>query len=289
MKQIVSLLVVAALCVVSFDAQAADKKKAKKKKKPAAPKIYPTGYTDTPYLPGQKWRVHDDSRPRPPVVTSGGKFSDGAMAPSDAVVLFDGTDLKKWEKSRGGGDPGWKIENGYMEVVGGTGSIQTKEKFGDMQVHVEFATPGKIEMASQGRGNSGVYFNGMYEVQILDSYKNKSYADGQAGALYGQKPPRFNAARGPGKWQTYDIIFEVPRWDEEQRLIKKAHVTVIHNGVVLHHRQPLIGTTGHKRVGNYNRVHEPEVFIQLQDHRNPTRFRNIWVRPLGDYDALDKK
>jgi hypothetical protein len=286
MKQILSLLIVAALVGISLDSQAADKNK---KKKAAAPKSHPTGYNDTPFIPGQKWRVHDDARVRPPVIKAGQTFSDGAGAPSDATVLFDGRNLKKWVNSKDDSAPKWKIENGYMEVVGGSGSIKTKEKFGDVQLHLEFATPVKVDGASQGRGNSGVYFNGMYEVQILDSYQNKSYADGQVGALYGQKPPRFNAARGPGEWQTYDIVFEGPRWDAEKRLIKKAHVTVIHNGVVLHNRQPLIGTTGHKRVGNYNRVHDPEVFIQLQDHRNPTRFRNIWVRSLGEYDALDKK
>lgn len=281
MKKPILLLTV--LLVGGLSADAAAKKKSKK----PGPKVHATGYTDTPFIPGQKWRVHDDARPRPPVIEPGARFSDMAPAPSDAVVLFDGTDLSKFEGSKGG-PAKWKIENGYMEVAPKSGSIQTKQRFADFQLHLEFATPGKVEGNSQGRGNSGVLVNGKYEVQILDSYKNKSYADGQAGALYGQRPPRFNASRAPGKWQTYDIIFESPRWDKDGRLTKKAYVTVIHNGVVLHHRQAYLGNTPHKRVGNYNNPHDPEMFIQLQDHNNPMRFRNIWIRGIGEYDALDK-
>jgi hypothetical protein len=277
-------LITGAIC-----ASAAEKKKGKAQKPaPAAEaKAHATGYTDTPYIPGQKWRVHDDARPRPPVVKPGARFSDMAPPPADAVVLFDGTDLSKWQVSNGDAAK-WKIESGYMEVAPKSGSIRTKDLFADFQLHLEFATPAKVESNSQGRGNSGVLMNGIYEVQILESYENKSYADGQAGALYGQRPPRFNAARPPGEWQTYDIIFESPRWDAEGRVVKKAYVTVIHNGVVLHHRQEYLGNTPHKRVGNYNKPHAPEMFIQLQDHNNPTRFRNIWVRSIGEYDALDK-
>jgi len=242
------------------------------------------GYSDTPIVPGTRWHVHDGKRPQPRVVTSG----SGAAAPSDATVLFDGKDLAKWESSRGG-DAKWKVENGYMEAVKGTGAIRTKQKFPDFQLHLEFATPAHVEGNSQGRGNSGVLINGMYEVQVLDSYNNPTYPDGQAGAIYGQTPPLVNASRPPGEWQSYDIIFESPRWSQDQ-LAKKGNVTVIHNGVVLHHRREFLGATDgvggvkHKALAAYIKPHTPDVFIELQDHNNPIRFRNLWIRALGEYD-----
>ncbi|HAV65389.1 MAG TPA: DUF1080 domain-containing protein [Verrucomicrobiales bacterium] len=241
------------------------------------------GYKDTPIIPGTEWHVHDGDRPQPRVVTPGGSFSQGAKPPSDATVLFDGTNLDQWAVGANKPAP-WKIENGYMEVVPKSGSIRTKERFADFQLHLEFATPGKVEGNSQGRGNSGVLFNGIYEVQVLDSYQNPTYPDGQAGALYGQTPPLANASKPPGEWQSYDIIFESPRWDADGKLVKKAAVTVIHNGVILHHRKELAGNTPHRQNGNYSKPHDPEVFIQLQDHNNPTRFRNIWLRSIGEYD-----
>lgn len=241
------------------------------------------GYTTTPMIPGTPWHVHDGDRPQPRMVTPGESFSHSAKPPSDAKVLFDGKDLSQWEKSGGGAAP-WKIENGYMEVAPKSGSIQTKEKFADFQLHLEFATPAKVEGNGQGRGNSGVLMNGIYEVQVLDSYNNPTYPDGQTGAFYGQIPPLVNASKAPGEWQSYDILFESPRWDASGNLTKKAAVTVIHNGVVLHHRRELTGTTPHQNNGNYNRPHAPEMFIQLQDHNNPMRFRNIWVRSIGEYD-----
>lgn len=241
------------------------------------------GYKDTPIVPGTSYHVHDGDRPQPPIVKPGGRFSHGAPAPADAIVLFDGTDLSHWIGS-GGKAPGWKVENGYMEVAPKSGSIRTKDKFADFQLHLEFATPAKIEGNGQGRGNSGVLMNGIYEVQVLDSYNNKTYPDGQAGALYGQTPPLVNASKAPGRWQTYDIIFESPRWDDAGRLLKKANVTVIHNGVVLHHKREYGGNTPHRRNGDYDKPHAPEMFIQLQDHNNPMRFRNIWVRSILEYD-----
>ena len=247
----------------------------------------PVGYTDTPYLPNQKWRVHDDARPRPPVVTPGPAFSHNAPAPSDATVLFDGQDLSKWTANPG--EAKWKLENGYMEG-NNSGSIRTRDEFGDFQLHLEWATPAKVEGASQDRGNSGVMIYGRYEVQVLDSFNNLTYADGQAGALYGQFPPLVNAAKPPGEWQSYDIIFETPRWEpsndpaQKPKLLKPAYVTVIHNGVVLHHRQAYIGKSGHRIVGNYDEVHPPKGPIELQDHHNPTRYRNIWIRALREYD-----
>lgn len=245
-----------------------------------APKAPQTGYTDTPFLPGGKWRVHDDARPRPEVVTPGKTASE---APSDAIVLFDGKGLDEWVMDKDNAPADWIVKEGFMEVPpkghGVGGYIKTKREFGDVQLHIEFATPEKVEGNSQGRGNSGVFFLGSFELQILDSYENESYADGQASALYGYKPPLVNAVRKPGEWQTYDIVFEAPKWDADGNLLKKAYITVFHNGVVTHNRQPYLGATGHKSVANYNTVRESGP-IKLQDHGNPTRFRNIWVREL---------
>lgn len=240
------------------------------------------GYKTTPMIPGTPWHVHDPDRPQPPVVTPGKTFSQEASAPADAVVLFDGKDFSKWRKSEGaGGDVGWKLENGYMETTR-TGRIRTKDEFGDFQLHIEFATPEKVEGEGQGRGNNGLNIYGRYEVQILDCYNNMTYADGMVGALYGQRPPLVNASRPPGEWQTYDVIWESPRWDADGKLVKKAYITVLHNGLVLHHRYELTGTTPHQRVGTYNDKHDPKGFIELYEHGNPVRFRNIWIRPLGE-------
>jgi hypothetical protein len=244
------------------------------------------GYTDTPKIPGTDWRVHDGTRPQPPIIKPGDTFSHKAPAPSDAIVLFDGKDLSKWQLGSGA-EPKWKVESGHMEVAPKSGSIRTRDRFADFQLHLEFATPSKVEGSSQGRGNSGVLMNGIYEVQVLDSYNNKTYPDGQAGALYGQTPPLVNASKPPGEWQSYDIIFESPRWDQDGKIVKKANVTVIHNGVLLHHKREFLGNTPHQAVGNYNRPHAPEVFIELQDHNNHTRFRNIWIRPIGEYDQTE--
>jgi hypothetical protein len=241
------------------------------------------GYEATsPLIPGTKWHVHDGTRPAPRVVTPAATFSHQAPPPSDAIVLFDGKDLSKWSGPKG--DATWKLEGGYMEVAPKSGSIRTKDGFADFQLHLEFATPAKVEGNSQGRGNSGVLFNGIYEVQVLDSYENPTYPDGQCAALYGQSPPLVNASKKPGEWQSYDIIFESPRWDADGKIAKKAAVTVIHNGVVVHHRKEYQGNTPHQRNGDYSKPHAPEVFIQLQDHSNPMRFRNIWLRKLGEYD-----
>lgn len=247
------------------------------------------GYTDTPIIPGTNWHVHDGGRPQPPVVASGEQFSHLAPPPSDATVLFDGTDLSKWEKTNGA-EPTWLVEDGYFQVNRG-GQIRTKEKFADFQLHLEFATPEEVRGKSQGRGNSGVMVNGMYEIQVLDSFDNLTYPDGQCGAIYGQTPPLANASKKPGEWQTYDIIFESPRWDENDKLIKQANVTVIHNGVVLHHKRDYIGCTDgiggvpHKALAKYGGPHPPEMTIELQDHGNPVRYRNIWIRSIGEYDT----
>jgi len=255
-----TVLIVSALC--SFSARAAE------------------GYTDSPMQPNGKWHVHDPNRPKPPIITPGERFSQLANPPSDAVALFDGKDFSKWRGEKG--DVKWKLENGYMETTS-TGKIRTKDEFGDFQMHLEFATPSKVSGNGQGRGNNGVNIYGLYEIQVLDSYKNETYADGQAGAIYGQTPPLVNASRPPGEWQTYDIIWETPRWDGD-KLVKKGYVTVLHNGVVIHHRTELWGNTSHKIVGSYKRPHPPKGYIELYEHGNPVRFRNIWIRPLGESD-----
>jgi 3-keto-disaccharide hydrolase len=241
------------------------------------------GYTDTPFLPGGEWRVHDLNRPHPEVVTPGA--TPGAP-PSDAIVLFDGTDLSEWmtrEKPRNGGGlsaPRWKLIDGVIEAVPGTGDLVSKQKFRDVQLHIEWAAPKKVASNSQGRGNSGVMLFAQYEIQVLDSYDNVSYADGQAGSIYGQYPPMVNVAKGPGEWQTYDIVFEAPEFDGD-RVEKPAYVTVIHNGVVLHHRKAMIGPMRHKVLTHYS-PHEDEGPILLQSHGNTVRYRNIWVRKLDD-------
>ncbi len=236
------------------------------------------GYSDTPQLPETTWLVHDGDRPQPRVVRPG---SDAVNPPSDAIVLFDGSDLAQWTGRNG--PAAWNVENGYMEV-NGTGDISTRAHFGDCQLHLEWATPEMVSGDSQGRGNSGVFLLDRYEIQVLDSFDNRTYADGSAAAIYGQYPPLVNASRGPGVWQSYDIVFEAPSW-ESGRLVKGAYLTVIHNGVVVHHRQRALGPTGHRDLANYDTPHDVTGPLQLQDHGNPVRFRNIWVRRLAGYDA----
>jgi hypothetical protein len=242
-----------------------------------------SGYKSTPLIPGTPWHVHDSDRPQPRIVTPGAAFSQMAPAPADGTVLFDGTDLSRWTGTADRAS--WRLEGSFVEVVPGTGSIRTRERFADFQLHLEFATPAQVAGDGQGRGNSGILFNGMYEIQLLDSFGNTTYPDGQAGAIYGQSPPLANASRRPGEWQTMDIIFESPRWGADERLLKKANVTVMQNGVILHHRKELQGTTPHQANGNYDKPHAPEVFIELQDHGDRVRFRNIWLRELGSYDT----
>jgi hypothetical protein len=240
------------------------------------------GYTNTPFIPGSTWRVHDGTRPQPRIITSGATFSEMAAPPSDAVVLFDGKDFSKWQAGNGG-EVKWKLENGYMETTPKAGIIRTKDQFSDFQLHLEFATPEKVVGDGQGRGNNGVNIFGRYEIQVLDSYNNKTYPDGQAAAIYGQTPPLVNASRPPGAWQTYDIVFEAPRWDAEGKLTKKGAFTVFHNGVCVHNRRELVGRTQHQALPTYGKPQEKGP-IELYEHGNPVRFRNIWIRPLGEYD-----
>jgi Domain of Unknown Function (DUF1080) len=207
--------------------------------------------------------------------------------PSDAIVLFDGKDLSKWAQ-RGPNnelvEPKWQVRDGYFETGAKTGSMFTRESFGDVQLHVEWATPSVVAGTSQGRGNSGVILMGRYEVQVLDSFRSPTYPDGQAAAIYGQFPPLVNAARPPGDWQAYDILFTAPRF-ENGTLATPAYLTVFHNGVAVHNHAAVIGATAHKVVGKYE-PHPPRGPIRLQDHGNPVRYRNIWVRELGQYDGV---
>ena len=246
----------------------------------AQPKRPVLGYDDTPFLPDGRWRVHDSERPQPRVVAPGATVG---APPFDAELLFDGSDLARW-RAVAGGDAGWQVRDGYMEVVPGTGNIETRDHFGDCQLHLEFACPAQVEGSSQGRGNSGVFLLGLYEIQVLDGYDNRTYADGHTGAIYGQFPPLVNACRLPGEWQSYDIVFESARFDGA-RLVSPAYLTVLHNGLLIHHRQAAIGPTGNRILADYGTPHPPMGPLRLQDHRNPTRFRNIWLRPLTPYDA----
>jgi hypothetical protein len=219
------------------------------------------------------------------VVTSG--RTPGAP-PSDATILFNGRDLTQWaHRDRDGrlSNATWIVRDGYFET--GRGSLHTRASFGDVQLHVEWATPATISGNSQGRGNSGVFLMGLYEIQVLDSYDNPTYADGQAGAMYGQWPPLVNVARPPGEWQTYDIVFEAPRF-ANGRLVKPAMQTVFWNGVVVHNRKEAMGATVFRAVPQYM-PHAAELPLMLQDHANPVRYRNIWIRPLGAYDQQSRR
>jgi hypothetical protein len=241
----------------------------------------PPGYDDTPLLPGTPWRVHDAKRPQPPVVIPAGAIT--SPPPSDAIVLFDGRDLSQW-LGQGGGPVGWKIEDGHIEVVPGTRDIETRQHFGSCQLHLEWASPAEVSGSGQGRGNSGVFLMGRYEIQVLDGYRNPTYADGAAAAIYGQHPPLANACLPPGVWQSYDVVFSAPRWSEG-RLLRPAHLSLIHNGVLVHPHRELLGPTAHRRLSSYAEEHPEKGPLRLQDHADRVRYRNLWIRPLPDADA----
>jgi hypothetical protein len=202
------------------------------------------------------------------------------MPPSDATVLFNGTSLDGWQGKDG--EAKWCLSGGAMQVVPGTGDIWTKAEFGTCQLHLEFRSPHVVKGQGQGRGNSGVFLMGRYEIQVLDCFENPTYPDGTTGGIYGQFPPLVNACRKPGEWSTYDILWEAPEFKGD-KLVKPAYVTVILNGVVLHHHKELQGPTEHRKTAQY--VAHPAVGpLKLQDHGDLVAFRNIWVRPIGAYD-----
>ena len=259
------------ILLVAGAAHAADKK---------SPAV---GYTDTPKLPSG-WCVHDIARPQPKAVLPAAQVG---QAPSDAIVLFDGTDLSDWigtkqddkKKKRYNpeGQALWAVANGYMQCTP-TGNIHTKRGFGDCQLHIEWQSENPPKGSSQGRGNSGVFLMGRYEIQVLDCYNNRTYADGSAGAVYGQTPPLVNACKKPGEWQAYDIVFQAPRFDGD-KMVSPAYITVFLNGVLVQHKTEIIGPTNHKKLPVVA-PHAKKLPITLQDHNNPTRFRNIWIREL---------
>ena len=241
------------------------------------------GYNDTPQLPGQTWKVHDMNRPRPVKVAPGPYVNEAP--PADAIVLFDGKDLSHWMQRGSGGqaqEPKWKVENGYIEIVPRTGKLITREKFGDCQLHIEWQIPKGSTGMGQACGNSGVELMERYEIQVLESHDNLTYADGAAGAMYGIRPPLVNPARPPGEWNVYDIMFEAPQF-ADGKVVKPAYFTVLFNGVLVHHHQEQLGQTIWRAVAKYT-PHAPEESLSLQDHDHPVRFRNIWIRRITGYD-----
>ena len=217
------------------------------------------------YLSGIEWAEPKVVDPGPP----GGP-------PSDAVVLFDGKDMSHWNNAEN-----WKVADGA--VTAGPGAIRSKEEFGDCQVHIEWASAKDAKGSGQGRSNSGVFLMGTYEVQVLDSYENKTYFDGQCGAIYKQHPPLVNVCRKPGEWQSYDIIWTAPRFDKDGKLVSPAYITVLQNGVLIQNHFELEGDTPYNRAPAY-KPHPPKGPLGLQYHGNPVRFRNIWVREIKELD-----
>jgi len=241
------------------------------------------GYNDTPQLPDQKWKVHDLDRPRPAKVTPGPYVEE--KPPADAIVLFDGKDLSRWvTMGRGGAvsEPKWKVENGYIEIVPRTGRLVTKDKFGDCQLHVEWQVPTAATGNGQSIGNSGVELMTRYEVQVLESNSHLTYADGGAGAIYGVWPPLVNPSRPQGEWNVYDLFFEAPKF-EGDKVVKPAYMTVVFNGVLVQNHKSYLGTTIWRQIGKYT-PHPAEEPLSLQDHSQPVRFRNIWIRKLQATD-----
>lgn len=212
--------------------------------------------------------------PVPLVVTPG----EGDAAPSDAIILFDGNDLNEWTNAKGDA-AGWTVADGCVTVKAGSGIIKTKRGFGDCQLHIEWRSPAEVKGDGQGRGNSGIFLQDRYEVQVLDGYNNKTYSNGQTGSIYKQSIPLVNASKKPGEWQVYDIIYMAPRFSETGRVAVPARITVIHNGVLIQNNVEIRGTTPYIGLPEYipHGMKEP---LSLQDHGNPVSYRNIWIREL---------
>lgn len=229
------------------------------------------GYQDTPQIPGTPFRVHQQDRPQPPyVIPDSHRENPGRPAPTDATVLFDGTSLEQFQQSA------WQLKEGVL--VAGQGSLLTQAAFGNCQLHIEWRAPAPPQGKPSNMGNSGVFFMGLYELQIYDSFSSKIYADGSAAAIYGQTPPLVNACLRPGQWQSYDVIFTAPVF-EGSKLIAEGRITVLHNGVLVHDHTKILGPTGH-RVALPYKPHAPHLPLMLQGHGNPVEFRNIWIRKL---------
>jgi hypothetical protein len=238
--------------------------------------------TAAPQMSVQKFEIHDRNRTHPPVITPGACSTQekAGNPPSDAIVLFNGKDLSNWESIKGG-PAQWKVGDGYFEVAAKTGDIRTKQAFGDCQLHVEWASPDPPHGDDQDRGNSGVFLHGLYEIQVLDSYENVTYADGQAAAVYGQYPPQVNCMRPPGQWETYDIIFHGPRFDASGNLERPAAITILQNGVLVQDHVAPTGPTGHHVRPPY-KVTPEKLPLELQDHNHPVRYRNLWIREIPE-------
>lgn len=225
---------------------------------------------------GQEWppELTEVWEPEPPIVTS----APYGQPPSDAEILFDGQDLDAWESAADGSDAAWTVEDGVMTVRPRSGDIRTRDRFGDVQLHLEWRTPAEVVGSGQGRGNSGVFLQDRYEVQVLDSFGNRTYSNGQAASIYKQHIPLANASRGPGEWQTYDIFYRAPVFTERGDVARPAMVTVVHNGVLVHHGAIILGDTSYQGLPAYT-PHGP-LPLRLQDHGNPVSYRNIWIRRL---------
>lgn len=225
----------------------------------------------------QKWEIHDMNRPLPPVVDPG-EAGPPVPPPADAFILFDGKDLSQWE-TISGEQVKWNVEPGYMEMEKETGNIKSIKEFGDCQLHLEWATPLPKEGEELGWGNSGVFLMGLYEIQVLDSYNKKNYADGGAAAVYGQYPPLVNACRPPGEWQTFDIVFHRPHFDQEGKLTFPARLTLFHNGILVQNDVKIMGPTAYKKRPPY-KAHADKLPLLFQNYGDPVRYRNIWIRDL---------
>lgn len=242
------------------------------------------GYDDTPMLPGGKWHVHDINRPQPVKVTAGTYSTQASVGlpPSDAEVLFDGKDLSKWRGAKGG--PAlWTVRDGHMEVAPKTGDIYTREEYGNIQLHVEWATPAPLQPGHEYQGNSGVFLQGAYELQVFESSVTLIYADGEAGAIYGQYPPLVNSSRAAGEWQDFDVVFSPARFKDGKMEIP-PYITAFQNGVLIHNHTAIMGDSMNMVLPVVKDRGQTGP-IRLQDHHDLVRYRNIWVRRLKEYDT----